>query len=93
VGFVLNTIPKWLSEKKWSIAGWAVILFAYEMFLSVSRGDPSSVSFEEYALMMAVGAIVVSFVIHALWAIANGIFKGFVGALNGHPIKKDKKEK
>lgn len=93
MGFVLNTIPKWLSEKKWSIVGWAVILFAYEMFLSMSRGSPSFISFEEYIFAMAVGSIITSFILHALWAIANGIFKGFVGVLNGHPIRKDKEEK
>ena len=82
-------IAKWWNEKKWSIVGWAVFLFAYEMFMGV----PHSISFGEYAAMMAFGALVFSLVLHALWAIANGIFRGFVGTLNKHPIKKDESEK
>ena len=86
---MLVDIGEWWNEKKWSIAGWAVVLFAY-VTLNGSASQNNSIA---DTLMMAVGAIIFSFVIHALWAIANGIFSGHAGVLNRHRKKKDKSVK
>ncbi|MFA4983097.1 MAG: hypothetical protein WC588_02665 [Candidatus Micrarchaeia archaeon] len=88
MGFVLNTIPQWLGEKKWSILGWAIALFFLFGIRTISSA-PADASMIALVLGVFFGTLLFSLGFHA----AGEIPKSINRFLNKNPIKKDESEK